>query len=243
MSFVTGFRNLIGRKSEVETGVDVMVEIEAKPPDPEPAVDTDRNVVQRLDDIDVRLGARGTETQQLVERLDARVDVQAAESRQLADQLDQVLELVGEVAQIKQQCARLLERIDEQLDRSQNHDEVINAAVGTAVEAVATRFGEALDRNGESLQQMRDQLDSTARSVSDADERSEGFVHSLHEIQQRTAGLDDLITRIGQTVQEREDEIIELLSRTRRSMTLFAYGGTLAMLLAVTIAAVAVFMR
>jgi len=243
MSFVTGFRNLIGRKREVETGVDVVVEIEAKPPEPEPAVDTTRKVDQRLDDIDDLLGARGAETQQLVKRLDARVEVQAAESKQLADQLGQVLELVGEVAGIKQQCARLLERIDEQLDRLQNHDEVINAAVGTAVEAATTRFGEALDRNGESLQQMRDQLDSTARSVSNADERSEDLVHSLHDIQGRTAGLDEAITRIGQTVQEREDEIIELLSRTRRSMTLFAYGGTLAALLAVTIVAVAVFMR
>ena len=176
-------------------------------------------------------------------QLDARVEVQAAESRQLADQLGEVLELVGEVAQIKQQCARMLERVDEQFSRSQNHDEVITAAVGAAVEAAATRFGEALDLNGESLQQMRAQLDSTARSVSHADERSEGLVDALRDIQGRTAGLDDAVTRIGQTVQQREDKIIELLSRTRRSMTLFAYGCTLATLLAIGIAAVAIFVR
>ncbi len=283
MSLLTGFRNLIGRKREAETGVAVeaetdvavVAEIEAKPPEPEVeniryerdddrVVETAREVVQRLEAIDDRLGARGAETQrlvkeldghiessfgrteQLVQRLDARGEMQAAESKQITDQLGQVLELGGDVAQIKQQCASLLERIDEQLNRSQDHgavDEAINAAVSTAVDAAAKRFGEALERSGESLQQMRAQLDSTARSVSHADERSEGLVHALRDIQERTAGLDDAITRIGRTVRQREDKLIELLSRTKRSMTLFAYGCTLASLLAVGIAAVAIFMH
>ena len=137
----------------------------------------------------------------------------------------------------------MLERIDEQVDRSQNHDDLINLAVGAAVDMAATRFGEALDRNDESLRQIRDQIDSTARSVSHADERSEGLVDSVRDIQGRTAGLDDAVTRIARAVREREDKIITLLGRTKRSMTLFAYGCTLASLLAVGIAAVAIFVN
>ena len=77
---------------------------------------------------------------------------------------------------------------------------MIDAAVGAAVEAAEARFGEALDRHGELLRQMRAQLDSTARSVSQADERSEGLVHALRDIQGRAAGLDDAITPRGPTV-------------------------------------------
>ena len=249
MSLLTGIRNLIGRKRVPETGVAVVAEIEAKPPEPEGRssrfeqndhrviVETTREVaeqvVKRLDGhIESILGR----TEQIVQRLDANVGLQADQSKQLADQFGQVLDLGGEIAQIKQQCTSLLERIDGQLDRSQNHDEVIHTAVGTAVEAAATRFGEA-------LQQMRAQLDSTARSVSQADERSECLVHALRDIQGRTAGLDDAITRLGRAVQQREDEIFELLIKTRRSMTLFFYGCSLASLLAVGIAVAAILLR
>lgn len=256
MSLLTGFRNLIGRKREPRTGVAVVAEIEAKPPEPEfrPGLaeqDDDRVIVetarkaaeQFVRQLDGHIEASLGRTEEIVRRLDAHVGLQADQSKQLADQLGQVLDLGGEIAQIKQQCASLLERIDGQLDRSWNHDEVIDAAVGAAVEAAEARFGEALDRHGESLRQMRAQLDSTARSVSQSGERSEGLAHALRDIQERTAGLDDAITRIGRTVLQREDEVVELLRKTRRSMTLFFYGCTFVAVVAVGIAVVAILLR
>ena len=256
MSLLTGFRSLIGRKRKSRTGVAVVAEIEVKPQEPvlpgsrpeqddeQVIVETTREVAEQfVKQLDGHIEASLGRTEEIVQLLDAHVGLQADQSKQLADQLGQVLDLGGEIAQIKQQCASLLERIDGQLDRSRNHDEVIDAAVGAAVEAAEARFGEALDRHGELLRQMRAQLDSTARSVSQADERSEGLVHALRDIQGRTAGLDDAITRLGRTVLEREDEVIELLGKTRRSMTLFFYGCTSVAVVAVGIAVVAILLR
>ena len=78
-----------------------------------------------------------------------------------------------------------------------------------------------------------------ARVVWDTDKRSESRVHDLRQLQGRTAGLDDAITRIGKSVEHLETTFPVLLERARKSMLMFVFACMALAVLAIAGAIVA----
>jgi len=261
MTLLSGIRNLIGRKRESLTddgpaigadqpadeildkelsaqkeaalskaGMGAMAEIEAKASMPafhdaagsKDQAPADHEVARRLQEIDQRLGAAGAETRRLVKELDGHMDSKSADVQRLVQKLDE-------------RIARLLELVGDQAARPADHDQAITAAV----DAAAQRFTAAAVGNSEAVRRMQGQVDSMAEAVTRTGEQTDKLAFTLDEIRARTTDLDDAITRIGQSIVQREETVVELLKGTRRSMMLFAYGCTLASLLAMGIAFVA----
>ncbi len=183
----------------------------------------DHEVAQRLEEIDIRLGAAGDETRQLARELTRHMESNLADIQRLIQKLDE-------------RIARLLELVGDQSTQPAHHDEAITAAV----DAAAQRFTAVVDRDSESVNRMQAQLESIAEAGNFASKQTDKLAFALDDIRERTTGLDEAITRIGQSIVQREGAFVEQLRGTRRSMMLFAYGCTLASLLALGIALVAI---
>ncbi len=215
-----------------EAGFGARVEIEAKTPLPDFArtghgvtdeAPVDHEVAQRLEEIDVRLGAAGDETRQLAKELTRHMESNLADVQRLIQKLDE-------------RIARLLELVGDRSNQPTDRDEAITAAV----DAAAQRFTSVVRRDTESVNRMQAQLESMAEAGNFAGKQTDKLAFALDDIRERTTGLDEAITRIGQSIVQREGTFAQQLRGTRRSMMLCAYGCTLASLLALGIALVAI---
>ena len=239
MTLLSGIRNLIGRKRELltddvaglsEAGFGAAVEIEAKDPVPDfehrpDEAHADHEVAQRLQEIDSRLGAVGAETRQLVKELNGHMASNSADIQRLIQKLDE-------------RIAQLLELVGEKSNQPADYDEAITAAV----DAAAKRFIAAGVGTTEAVRRMQTKLDSVAEAGTLAGRQTEKLAFALDDIRERTTGLDEAITRIGQSIVQREGTFVEELRGARRTLMLFAYGCTFASLLALGIAIAAIIM-
>ncbi len=253
MTLLAGIRNLIARRREpadqgkaklveIETGL--REEIEAKPGEttpqdpPEPAVVVDHAVeddddaelmdiddlddleeldevdlAERLEEMETRLGAGGADIHRLVKELDGHVESNAARSQDLVQQLD---ERIQSQARETQQVVRKLDaRFELVADESKRLAEQVQQlpALADQVAGISGQCNRVLEL-----------IDDTAKVITHADKRSESLVHDLHQLQGRTAGLDDAITRIGQSVGKLETTFPVLLERNRKSMLMFVFA-------------------
>ena len=268
MTLLAGIRNLLARRREpatpapadprpvvIETGL--REEIEAKPakttrPDIADAgtdADTDAeddtdlmdiddlddleeldetDLADRLEEMETRLGAGDANIQRLVKELDGHVESNAARSEDLVQQLDERIQ--SQALETQQVVRKLDARFEVVADESKRLAEKVEQ-----LPALADQVAD-ISRQCKRLLEL---IDDTARIVSDTDKRSESLVHDLRQLQGRTAGLDDAITRIGKSVEHLETTFPVLLERARKSMLMFVFACMALAVLAIAGAIVA----
>ena len=241
----------------IETGL--REEIEAKPIDAmrpaqaEPAVavgaddddddddDTDLMDIDDLDDLDeidlaerieemeTRLGAGGADIQRLVKELDGHVESNAVRSQDLVQQLD---ERIQSQARETQQVVRKLDaRFELVADESKRLAEQVQQ-----LPALADQVADI----SRQCNHLRELIDEAAKVATHTEKRSESLVHDLRHLEERTAGFDDAITRVGQSMRHLEATFPVLLERTRKSMLMFVFACMALAVLAIAGAIVAI---
>ncbi len=165
-----------------------------------------------IGDSDTDEASANHEVAQRLEEIDNRLGAAGDETRQLAKELTRHME--SNSADIQ----RLIQKLDERI----------------------ARLLELVGRDSASVHRMQAQLESMAEVGTLAGKQTDKLAFALDDIRERTTGLDEAITRIGQSIVQREGTFVEQLRGARRSTMLFAYGCTLASLLALGIAIVAI---
>ena len=71
--------------------------------------------------------------------------------------------------------------------------------------------------------------------------KSEGTADALREVVETAESLKQAMAQMSRSVETREAELTKLLARNKRSMTMFAFACTLAALMALVVAVIAIF--
>ncbi len=164
------------------------------------------DIGERLDEMETRLGAGGADIHRLVKELDTHVETNATRSADLVKQLDE---------RIQSQARQLDARFDHVADESKRLAEQVERLPALADEIAGIN---------QQCNRLLELIDDTAKAVSHADERFESVINDLRHLQGRMAGLDDAITRIGQSIKNLETTFPAVLDRTRKSMLLFVFA-------------------
>ena len=188
------------------------------------------DLADRLDEMETRLNAGGADIHRLVKELDGHVESNAARSQDLVQQLDERIQ--SQARETQQVVKKLDERIQSQARETQ---QVVK--LGERFELVADES----KRLAEQVQQLpaladqvadisrqcnhlRELIDEAAKVATHTEKRSESLVHDLRHLEERTAGFDDAITRVGQSMRHLEATFPVLLERTRKSMLMFVFA-------------------
>ena len=188
------------------------------------------DLADRLDEMETRLDAGGADIHRLVKELDGHVESNAARSQDLVQQLDERIQ--SQARETQQVVKKLDERIQSQARETQ---QVVK--LGERFELVADES----KRLAEQVQQLpaladqvadisrqcnhlRELIDEAAKVATHTEKRSESLVHDLRHLEERTAGFDDAITRVGQSMRHLEATFPVLLERTRKSMLMFVFA-------------------
>ena len=168
-----------------------------------------QDLVQQLDE---RIQSQARETQQVVKKLDERIQSQARETQQVVKKLD---ERIQSQARETQQVVKLGERFELVADESKRLAEQVQQ-----LPALADQVADI----SRQCNHLRELIDEAAKVATHTEKRSESLVHDLRHLEERTAGFDDAITRVGQSMRHLEATFPVLLERTRKSMLMFVFA-------------------
>ena len=241
-----------GLREEIEAKpVEIMIPEPSAPPEPE-VVDEDEqddselmdiddlddleepdeiDLADRLDEMETRLNAGGADMHRLMKELDGHIEGNAVRSQDLVQQLDERIQT--QARETRQVVKKLDARFEVVADESKRL-----AKQATQLPALAEQVAD-INRQCERLQEL---IDDTAKVVTHADKRSESVVHDLRHIQERTAGFDDAIARMGESVGRLEATFPVLLERARKSMFILVFGSMALAVLGIAGAIIAMLM-
>lgn len=213
--------------------------------------------VRRLDE---RLETQAGAMERLGSQLDDRMARQATETSRVAEQVETLAQSASEIGEIRKRSDEVLETIREGAAAAKARDEALAEAVtqriGDAVSELAESGRGAAERvegalnkliesgrndDSEALAQISGKLDSTARAVREYAERSAGVGERLNELAETSGTLKQAMAKMSRAVEARETELTRMLARNKRSMTMFAFACTLAALMALAVAVIAIF--
>ncbi len=198
-----------------------------------------------VEQMDQRVVSQTAQVQRLVSQFDERMAKQASETSRVAERIEQIEQVSQELARVKEQTTRALAVAEQQADQAGARDEAMTAALTSAVtsrvdDAVA-KINEAASGGDEAMEQMSRKLDSTVQAVRKASEHSEGIAGHMRGVMETSDSLKQAMAQLSRSVETREGELKTLIARNKRSMTMFAFACTLAALMALLVAVVAMF--
>ena len=236
--------------------------------------------------------AHGVDVAALVEsigdQLDAhgdRIDAQAAEARRLVQHMEHLPLVLKETAEIKGQCAQVIELVSGQVSEARTREETVveavnetrrhedavmeaikkagdhndavveaikearsrddavieavNAAVDKAVSAAVKRIAGASARDAETLNRIQQQVESNAQALRMAGETADGVSQNMGQVLESSMQVQRAVTGLEKSRQGREAEIAKHFAASKRTMLLLAFACTLASLLALAVAVIA----
>ncbi|MHC4080661.1 MAG: hypothetical protein ACYSU2_05015 [Planctomycetota bacterium] len=226
--------------------------------------------------------------ERICDRLDAqgqRVDAQTSEVRRLVQHLEQLPLVLKETAEIKGQCAQVMELVSgqvsdartrdeavveavnetrrhedavleaineargrndaviEAINNAQGHDdaviEAVNAAVDKAVSAAVKRITEASSRDAETLSHIQQQVESNAQALRMAGETEDGVSQNLREVLESSIRVQRSVAELDKSHEGREAQMAMHFAASKRTMMTLSFACTLAALLALVVAVIA----
>jgi hypothetical protein len=224
-------------------------------------------------------------------RLDAqrdRIDAQAADVRRLVQHMEQVPLVLKETAEIKGQCAQVIDLVSGQASEARTREETVvdavnetrrhedavmeaineakgrneavldairetrsrddavveavNAAVDKAVSAAVKRITDASARDAETLNHIQQQVESNAQVLRMAGETEEGVSERMREVLETSVRVQRTVSDLEKSQHGREAEIAAHFAASKKTMMMLAFACTLASLLALLVAVIAVVM-
>jgi chromosome segregation ATPase len=134
----------------------------------------------------------------------------------------------------------VMEAIRQASSRDDAVIEAVNAAVEKAVSASVKRITEASARDAETLSRIQEQVESNAQALRMAGETEEGASQNMREVLESSMKVERAVTGFEKSHQGREAEIATHFASSKRTMMMLAFACTLASLLALVVALIAV---
>jgi chromosome segregation ATPase len=225
------------------------------------------------------------------DRIDAqsdRIETQSSEVRRLVQHMEQLPLVLKQTAEIRGQCAQVIDLVSGQVSEARTREETVleavsetrrhedavmeaineakghndavmeaikqassrddavieavNAAVDKAVSASVKRITEASTRDAETLSRIQRQVESNAQALRMAGETEEGASQNIREVLESSMKVQQAVTVFEKSYQGREAEIAAHFASSKRTMMMLAFACTLASLLALVVAVIAVVM-
>jgi hypothetical protein len=180
------------------------------------------------------------------DRIDAqrdRLDAQSTDVRRLVQHMEQLPRVLKETVEIKGLCARVTELVSGQVSeastRAEAVIEAVNEAVANAVSAAVKRLDDASSRDAKVLERIQEQLAANARALREAGETEEGVAQNLREVVESSSRVQRVVADLGQSHEQREAQMAKQFAASKRTMLMLAFACTLASLLALVVAVVA----
>jgi DNA-binding ferritin-like protein len=251
MTLLSGIRNLITRRKPLAIDIsgppaqhlikeDEAVErVEIKPTAPQLEVGL---VSAKVDVLGERIEELNERIEGIGERIDVLGDNNSAppdELRRLAQHMDQLPLILKEAAEIKGQGAQILDLFGEQLSLASHREDSVTDAVSGVVNNAVKKMTAASSHDGEVLDRIQQQLDSTAEAIRAAGETDEGVNQSLRDVMENSTRLKTSIVQLQQSGEQREAELRRQLAANKRSMLMLAAACSMAALLALVLALIA----
>jgi hypothetical protein len=214
-----------------------------------------------------------------------RLDAQSAEVRRLVQHMEQVPLVLKETAEIKGQCAQVIDLVSgqaseartreetvveavtetrrhedavmEAINETKGHNsavieaikeakgrddaviEAVNTAVDKAVSGAVKRITDASSGDTETLGRIEQQVESNAQALRMAGETEEGVSQHMREVLESSVRVQRTVAELEKTHQAREAEIAAHFAASKRTMMTLTFACTLASLLALIVAVVA----
>ena len=291
MTLLSGIRNLITRwkpplaidiaepqadgtveEVDVTEPVEVVEEVEATESvalgfEPDPL--SNRSSAPEAQGVDVAAVAES-----IGDRIDAhsdRIETQSAEVRRLVQHMEHLPLVLKETAEIKGQCAQVIELVSGQVSEARTREETVveavsetrrhedavmeaikearsrddavieavNAAVDKAVSAAVKRITEGSARDAETLNRIQQQVESNAQALRMAGETADGVAQNMGQVLESSMQVQRAVTGLEKSHQGREAEIAAHFAASKRTMMMLAFACTLASLLALVVAVIA----
>ncbi|MHC4588857.1 MAG: hypothetical protein ACYTAQ_05850 [Planctomycetota bacterium] len=163
--------------------------------------------------------------------------------QKLTQHLDQLPLVLKETAEIKGQCGQVLEQMGEQLKEARSRDdaaaEAVTEAVNSAVTAGVERLAQAASRDGQALDRIEQLAESNAQALRMAGETEDGVSQNLRQVLESSARIQRTVAEIKQSHEGRDAEIAKHFAASKRTMMMLAFACTLASLLALAVAVIA----
>ncbi|MHC4414488.1 MAG: hypothetical protein ACYS0G_04310 [Planctomycetota bacterium] len=163
--------------------------------------------------------------------IDDRLGAQTAQTRRLMQPMEGLPQALDALEEIKQQSTRMLELLSERLDRAETRADAVDAAID--------RIGDASSHHTEVLSAIQQQLDSNSQAIRHTSESYDAVTQNLREVLESSCKLQEVLSDLNQSTEDRETELTEHLARTRRSMLMFAFGCSAVSIIALIVAVLA----
>jgi chromosome segregation ATPase len=175
-----------------------------------------------------------------------QLDAQTTQVQKMNQHMEQLPLVLKETAEIKGQCAQVMEIVGAQAGDARGRDEAVTEAVAravdTAIAGATERLAEASSKDEKVLERIQRQLEANTKAFQMTGDSEEGIRHKIDELRDSTSKLRQTVNALETASEGRNAQVAAQLAATKKSMMQLAFACALASLMALVVAVIALVM-
>jgi chromosome segregation ATPase len=175
-----------------------------------------------------------------------QLDAQTTQVQKMNQHMEQLPLVLKETAEIKGQCAQVIELVGAQAGDARGRDEAvtetITRAVNDAVAGAADRLAEASSKDEKVLERIQRQLEVNTKAFQMTGDAEDGIQRKIDELRDSTSKLRQTVQSLVTAGEGRDAQVAAQLAATKKSMMQLAFACALASLMALVVAVIALVM-